>query len=223
MDGEQRTDELADEELARLAGEWPDDPRGDEAASILITRYRKRVYLWCFRYVRDRERALDLAQDVLLSVFRSLGSFQGRCPLASWIYVITSNRCRNELRRPALFVPDEVDPDAFAAAGEDPAEQLLRKLDEEQLLAVIHECLDREEQAVLWLRCIERMPVEEISVVARIEQASGARGVLQRARRKLRAALECPEIVSQKHGPTERGSREHGDRPARSGGAEEGI
>ncbi len=198
MDGKHSTAEPADEVLARLAGEHPDDPRGHEAASILIARYRRRVYLWCFRFVRDRERALDLAQDVLLSAYRSLGSFEGGCPFGSWIYVIASNRCRNELRRPALFVPDEIDPDAFAAAGADPAEELLRKLDEEQLLELIHECLDAEEQSVLWLRCVERMPVETISGVARIDQASGARGVLQRARRKLRAALERREAARER-------------------------
>lgn len=186
-----------DEDLVRAARELADDPRGADAASVLIARYRRRVYLWCFRFVRERERALDLAQDALLSVYRALPTFEGGCPVASWIYVITTNRCRNELRRPALFVPDEVDPDAFAATEVDPAEQLLRKLDEEELLALIHGCLDREEQAVLWLRCIERMPVEAISGVARIEQASGARGVLQRARRKLRAALERREIGGQ--------------------------
>jgi DNA-directed RNA polymerase specialized sigma24 family protein len=42
---------------------------------------------------------------------------------------------------------------------------------------------------VLWLRCFEKVPVDEITRMLGITEASGARGVLQRARRRLRAAL----------------------------------
>ena len=77
----------------------------------------------------------------------------------------------------------------------DPDEALLRKLDEEELLSLIHKNLSGEEQTALWLRCIERVPISTLTGLLGLEQASGARGLLQRARRKLRAArgqhLEC--------------------------------
>jgi DNA-directed RNA polymerase specialized sigma24 family protein len=46
------------------------------------------------------------------------------------------------------------------------------------------------EQEALWLRCVERMPVDEITRVLGIEGSTGARAVLQSARRKLRAVLD---------------------------------
>ena len=58
-----------------------------------------------------------------------------------------------------------------------------------RIYALIRSALEPEEQKVIWLRCFDRMPVEEITRVLGIESASGARSVLQRARRKLRAAL----------------------------------
>ena len=47
-----------------------------------------------------------------------------------------------------------------------------------------------EEQKAIWLRCFERVPIDEITRLLGIEASTGARGVLQRARRKLRTALD---------------------------------
>lgn len=191
-----------DESLVRLYLDEPESPRGREAASELFGRYRRRVYLWCHRYVRDHERAMDLSQDVLLNAYRNLASFESGSRFSSWIYAIARNRCFNELRRPALFAPEEIDLDRIPdSASEDPEEGLLRRLDEEALLTLVHENLDPVEQEVIWLRCFERMPVEMITEVLGIQQASGARGVLQRARRTLRAALELRRAAEAKETP----------------------
>ena len=48
---------------------------------------------------------------------------------------------------------------------------------------------EAERQAIV-MRCFERVPVGDITDALRIEGASGARGLLQTARRKLRAVLE---------------------------------
>ena len=187
---ETRANEPPDEDLVRTALGDRGSARAQHAASELFGRYHRRVYLWCYRFVRDHEKALDLAQDVLLNGYRSLESFQHGCPFGSWLYAIARNRCFNELRRPALFTEEEIDLDGLVGAAEDPADRLIRKLDEESLLAAIHTHLDETEQSALWLRCVERMPIDAITTVLKINQASGARGLLQRARRKLRAALE---------------------------------
>lgn len=187
--GEQRIEDLPDEELVRIALEDRGSTHSRDAASQLFGRYRKRVYTWCYRLVRHHDKAMDLAQDALLNGYRSLASYQHGCPFSSWLYAIARNRCFNELRRPALFAGEAIDLDGLAGPTDDPAEILMRKLDERRLLALIHEHLDEEEQSVLWLRCMERLPIDAITEVLGIEQASGARGLLQRARRKLRAAL----------------------------------
>jgi RNA polymerase sigma factor (sigma-70 family) len=178
-----------DMELLRQALEYPDSQAGRHAASMLLDRYRDRVYIWCLRYVRDHEQALDMAQEVLISAYRNLGSFGGRSQFGSWIFSITRNRCLSELRRPSLLMDEEADPDQQAARQESPDQDLENRLAEEELLELIRHRLDPVEQQALWLRCFEKMSVDEITKLLAITKASGARGVLQRARRKLRAAL----------------------------------
>ena len=179
--------------LLGRALEHPDSDEGRHAASALLDRYRDRVYIWCLRYVRDHEQALDMAQEVLISAYRNLGSFGGRSQFGSWIFSITRNRCLTELRRPLLLVDDGEDPDDRASNQAAPDQALEDRMAEEELMELIRRCLDPVEQRVLWLRCFEKMPVDEITKVLAIEEASGARGVLQRARRKLRAAMATEE------------------------------
>lgn len=182
-----------DEDLAAIAVRDPNGREGKRAASELFGRHHRRVYLWCHRYVREHERAVDLAQDVMLNAYRSLPTFQGRSRFTSWLFVIARNRCLNAIAAPSLWRDDEADPDDQPAPGSDPARQFAEREGEERLRQLVLEHLDESEREALWLRCFERLPVEEIGRMLNVGLASGARGVLQRARRKLRAAIEQQE------------------------------
>ncbi|MBD3236410.1 MAG: sigma-70 family RNA polymerase sigma factor [Candidatus Eisenbacteria bacterium] len=186
--------ERTDEQLLAQARSEPGSPAAKQAASELLGRYQQRVYAWCLRHVRDHDQALDLAQEVLISAYRNLGSFQERARFSSWLFAIARNRCVSALRRPRLLYEEERDPDQLHGSGPGPAEALEEKLGEEALLELIRTTLSPREQEVVWLRCFERMPVETITRMLGIRQASGARGVLQSARRKLRAALPDLEL-----------------------------
>ncbi len=183
-------DRVTDEELVERARRDPDGPSGEAAVSELFNRYREQVYLWCFRRVRDHEIALDLAQDVLVTAYRSLSTYERRARYSSWLFAIARNRCYRALRRPALLQDDSAEADSLPARGNPPDLQYEEERDEESLLSLIREELEEREQAALWLRCFENVPVEEITRLLGIPVSTGARGVLQSARRKLRAALE---------------------------------
>ena len=178
-----------DDELIAQALGAPDGRQGKEAASRLLARYQDRIYIWCLKHVRNHELALDLAQDVLISAYRNLASFTGKAQFGSWIFSIARNRCLSELRRPSIVLVDGAEIDHIAAREGDPLQQVIDRMGEDALLELISAELEPQEQEALWLRCIDLVPVEMITELLAIEDVSGARAVLQRARRKLRAAL----------------------------------
>lgn len=179
----------ADEELVQLARQDPHGEVGQSAASELFERYQERVYLWCLRRVQNHDRALDLAQDVMLSAYRSLANFQGRSLYSSWLFAIARNRCFRALRRPRLLWDEDAELEGLADSSPS-ADRLVEDQQEEQLvLRLMREVLDPQEQTALWLRCAEQLPVEEITRRLQLTSSSGARGLLQTARRKLRAAM----------------------------------
>jgi RNA polymerase sigma-70 factor (ECF subfamily) len=179
-----------DEALVQAAQEDRESPSSRAAAAELLGRYDKAVYVWCFRYVKDHERALDLAQDVLINAYRGLGSFAGKSKFSSWLFSIARNRCLNEVQRVSLLVDEEADLETVPSGAKNPDVDIEEEESRDRLLNLIRKALDPLEQRALWLRCFERVSVDEITRLLDIDASTGARGILQRARRKLRAAIE---------------------------------
>jgi RNA polymerase sigma factor (sigma-70 family) len=56
------------------------------------------IYRICCCYVRDPEDRNDVFQEVLLRLYKHIGSFQGKSALKTWIYRITVNTCLDFIR-----------------------------------------------------------------------------------------------------------------------------
>lgn len=73
--------------------------RGDQQAmSELADTYSSKIYQLAFRYLRNKEDAEEVTQDVLFKVYRKVGAFRGDAALSSWIYRITFNAAMSRLR-----------------------------------------------------------------------------------------------------------------------------
>jgi RNA polymerase sigma-70 factor, ECF subfamily len=78
--------------LARLqAGE-------SQAIAELANAYGSKIYQLAFRYLKNKEDAEEVTQDVLFKVYRKVGAFRGDAALSSWIYRITFNAAMSRLR-----------------------------------------------------------------------------------------------------------------------------
>ena len=77
--------------------------RGDEAAvRELADQYGSRIFQLAMRYMKSREDAEEVTQDVLMKVYRKIGAFRGDAALSSWIYRITFNTAMSRLRSTRL-------------------------------------------------------------------------------------------------------------------------
>jgi RNA polymerase sigma-70 factor (ECF subfamily) len=64
----------------------------------LVDRYDKRLLNFVYRTVGDRERAQDLVQETFVRVYRHLHRFDQTKKFSTWIYTISGNLAKNELR-----------------------------------------------------------------------------------------------------------------------------
>lgn len=177
----------SDADLVRAA-------RGGDAGAFraLFLRYQDRVYRMAHRMIGDREEATDLAQEVFLTVHRSLDRFEERSRFSTWLYRVTVNRCRDELRKRASVKhtrPGPLDPGLpVPVAGAGPADAAssreTARIVQEALLA-----LPEESREICILRDIEGLSYEEIAAALDLPVGT-VRSRLFRARAALRDLLE---------------------------------
>jgi RNA polymerase sigma-70 factor (ECF subfamily) len=182
----------SEETLLETYRAGPTGETGRRAASALFERHLDPLYAWCYRQVRDRERALDLAQETLAAAWQALPRFEGRSRFGTWLFAIARHKCLNAVRTPCREWVHDFGQDDDPPVETPGPEALATMLDEEdQARALFERVLTPIEGAAMWLRCFDGLAVDEITEVLTLGGASGARGVLQTARRKLRAAMEC--------------------------------
>jgi RNA polymerase sigma-70 factor (ECF subfamily) len=93
---------------------------GDERAlADLADAYSSKIYQLAFRYLRNKEDAEEITQDVLFKVYRKVDAFRGDAQLSSWIYRITFNAAMSRLRTARYQRAQAEDRRAAAAIDED--------------------------------------------------------------------------------------------------------
>lgn len=70
-----------------------------DAFNVLVSRWEKRIYNYLLRLVRNREDALDLAQDVFLKAFQNLKKLDDPDRFQGWLYRIAHNEAYSMLRK----------------------------------------------------------------------------------------------------------------------------
>ena len=64
----------------------------------LVRRYKDRVYNVVYRFLGNREDALDVAQETFVRAYRGITEFRGHAQVYTWLYSIAANLARNRLR-----------------------------------------------------------------------------------------------------------------------------
>jgi RNA polymerase sigma-70 factor (ECF subfamily) len=166
--------------------------RGDERAfAELVRTHQNRVFEMVYRMIGDREEALDLSQEIFVSVHGALGRFRGDSRLSTWIFRVAKNHCLNRLKylgrrergrsteisdvpesELEAHVPSERPDDALAAAQQrDLVQRAIAELDEDHRLLVV-------------LRDMEGLSYHEIAAIT--DQPEGTvKSRLHRARAAL--------------------------------------
>ncbi len=133
---------------------------GSTTFEELVREHRARIYGICYRYAGNPADADDLAQDVLLKVYRGLPTFRGDARLSTWIYRIAVNTCLNWISA-RKGRTDEL-PDDLVDKGLSPAERLFEREVKEVVQAAIRKLPDRQRMTLV-LRVYEELTHKEIA------------------------------------------------------------
>lgn len=74
--------------------------QGDENSfRYMVNQHRQTVVNVCYRIMLNTEDAEDIAQEVFVEVFFSIGKFRGSSKLSTWIHRIAVSKCLDEIKK----------------------------------------------------------------------------------------------------------------------------
>ena len=75
-----------------------------EAFDRLFVKHTRSIVNFAYRFVRNREIAEELAQEIFLKVYENAAGYRVQARFTSWLYKIATNVCLNEIRKPQFRV-----------------------------------------------------------------------------------------------------------------------
>ncbi|MBU0993500.1 MAG: RNA polymerase sigma factor [Proteobacteria bacterium] len=156
-----------------------------DAFEDIVLIYEKPLYVYIVNIVQHKETAEDILQDVFLSAYMHLPTynrFLGK--FSTWLYRITRNRCLNELKR-KKEVPEPDFPDM--PGRETPAGDLLKKEAFQALNTALNN-LSFEDRSIFILAEFEGLSYQEIARIENLKIGT-VKSRLSRTREKLFAVL----------------------------------
>lgn len=159
----------------------------------LLSRYEQAIYNYGIRMTANSHDAKDLMQDIFLSVYRNLKSYQGTGAFKSWLFRIAHHRCVEYYRRRKPNVSIDDCPDVSEATTNVCPELSMMGNQSQQALYKAMQLLPISQRAVVELKFFSQFTFEEISEQLGVS-ANTVKSRLYTALTKLKAELEVEYV-----------------------------
>lgn len=129
----------------------------------LMIRYERQIYRVCYRFVNNRDDAMDLAQEVFIKAFEHLSSFRRESSMKTWLYRIAMNHCINHVKKNAR---EFVEISETIGSTSSSVQSELEDREQREHFRVLVKRLPPKQKAILEMRINEQLSYEEIAVMS---------------------------------------------------------
>lgn len=157
-----------------------------ESFRWLVDRYQRPVFQMIFNLIHDRHATEDITQDVFISVYQKLSTFDPmRARFSTWLFTIARNKSINYLRKRKKDVSTDLQ--EFVSLS-DPSDGVCKEEFFQQMDCVLNQLPSHQKRAFV-LAEFEKLPYEEIAQIECVSIGT-VKSRIHRAKKKLRKALE---------------------------------
>ena len=163
-----------------------------EAYAQIVERHKAFVFTLVLRYIKSREDAEEVAQDVFLKAYRALADFKGASKLSTWLYTIVNTTCISFLRKKKLEVQSMENEKVFESIENRDSGMNANQVEQKSRLAMVNSAiglLSAEDAEIITLFYKGEQTLEEIAQVLGIE-ANAVKVRLHRARTRLKEKMQ---------------------------------
>lgn len=167
--------------------------KGDQSAyAALVSRYQSFVFTIALRYVKSREDAEEVAQDIFVKAFRALADFKGTSKFSTWLYTITTTSSITFLRKKKLEVYSLDNEKVFAVADNFDGGMSANQIEQKSKIAMVNAAiglLGPEDAQVITLFYKGEQTLEEIAQIMG-KEPNAVKVQLHRARTRLKEKMQ---------------------------------
>lgn len=157
----------------------------------LVERYREKALRLVASTLGVRDDLEDIVQEVFVKVYRSLDRFRGEASFSTYLYTVTVNRCRDELRKSKIRKFFSFDDWFEKGGGSELTAANGHRLEQNERIEAVRAAMRRlpeQTRMLLHLREIEELSYKELATIFNVEIGT-IKSRLARARDRLREEL----------------------------------
>lgn len=174
----------------------------DKSFEVLLNRHREKIYTSIYLFVKDRNQAEDIFQDVFIKIIDTLrkGKYNHEGKFLQWAMRISYNMCvdnfRRSKRRTKVSATETFDIFDVLDSGDDNMEDMMMKSQLHDKLRYLVDKLPEEQREVVILRHYAEMSFKEISQLTRVS-INTALGRMRYALINMRKMIGDKELLLQ--------------------------
>jgi RNA polymerase sigma factor (sigma-70 family) len=166
---------------------------GDQNAyAILVEKYKNYVFTIVLRYIKSREDAEEVAQDVFVKAYRSLADFKGTAKFSTWLYTVTTTTCITFLRKKKLEVHSLDNERVFEVADRPDSGMGANQIEQKSKVNMVNEAiamLSADDAQVITLFYKGEQTLDEIAQILG-KETNAVKVQLHRARSRLKDKMQ---------------------------------
>jgi RNA polymerase sigma-70 factor (ECF subfamily) len=175
--------------------------RDEQAFNEIVRSYGDKVFSLVYRMIGSRAEAEDIAQEVFVTVFKTVDGFRGESKFSTWLLRIAANQCKNRIkylsRRPVGNAGyDELTEQAPESGLPAPVQGhidapdvLMEAAEMESLTQTAIAALEEDHRLLIILRDVEELSYQEIIEITGLAEGT-IKSRLHRARMAIKEHLD---------------------------------
>jgi RNA polymerase sigma-70 factor (ECF subfamily) len=176
--------------------------RDEQAFDEIVRLYGDKVFSLVYRMLGNRAEADDIAQEVFITVFKTIETFRGEAKFSTWLLRIAANQSKNRIKYLARRAtdPEGLDgggagdvaaaPHVLPLQGQvDGPDVLVEAAELDKLMQRAIATLDEEQRLLVVLRDVEELSYQEIGEITSLPEGT-IKSRLHRARMAIKEYID---------------------------------
>jgi RNA polymerase sigma-70 factor (ECF subfamily) len=177
--------------------------RDEPAFNEIVRLHGDKVFSLVYRMIGNRAEAEDIAQEVFITVFKTIDGFRGEAKFSTWLLRIAANQCKNRIKYLARRATDPEGLDEATGVASphlaaqmaplhgqiDGPDALMEAAELDGLMQQGIALLDEEQRLLVVLRDVEELSYQEIGEITGLPEGT-IKSRLHRARMAIKEWLD---------------------------------